>query len=60
MADSEAKLPMNRYLVRRSCEYSIPIVAPDEEQAAITASHIPESEWDKAWSDFEVEKSRET
>ena len=47
--------PVNHYIVRKNCEYSISVEASDEEQAAIAANDIPDSEWDKAWSQSEAE-----
>lgn len=47
---------MKTYTVRTNCEYSVQVVAEDEEQAIEQVRFIDLETWDKAWADFEAEE----
>lgn len=46
---------MPKYLVRQNCEYTQVVEATSEEEALTKAGLISVDDWDKAWSDMEVD-----
>ena len=50
-------MALNKYLIRRSCEYSIVVEAINEDMALTLANATELHNWDQAWSHDEVEKA---
>lgn len=44
------------FLVRKNCEYSVQVLAKDEDEAMEKAAKLPSSSWSEAWSPFEAEE----
>lgn len=48
---------MPTFLVRMNCEYALQVEAEDETKAKLKATKTPPEEWDKAWSEMDVEET---
>ena len=46
-----------KYLVRMSCEYSVLVEANTEDEATDKADVIDISDWDTAWSGYEIDET---
>lgn len=48
---------LSEFLVRRNCEYTLVVVAPDAGTALQYAYAAPEDVWAESWSETEIDDS---
>ena len=47
-----------KYLIRKCCEYSLLVDAPNKQEALAEAEAEPLDHWEAAWSETSIERDR--